>query len=354
MTLRGREIVALRPLRSVFRLGEGVTPSLPGAIPYSTQRAAGAARVADMLVRSAVRNDGSMAREADEHGNGAGPSPEGTSAPDSGALRATALAFAGYLAYRLVFGLLRLPDATPAWILAVAGILAAAGGIGLPIVAICALLRFRWSPLRAIVAAAAGLGLWLGLAAAGGMGGGPVLGGALQDVGKILAAVGVGLALAAGIKEPNILLPAGAFAAFADFVVVTIGTVGKAMSTSRGQELIQKVSAKVPTVHPSIPALTIGPADFLFLGIFLACAARFEMGLRRTAWILAVVLAASLLLVPVVKAVPALAPMGIAFVAANWRHFRLTRQEILSTAVVLLVMGGLFVAYFLWVFPARK
>jgi hypothetical protein len=196
--------------------------------------------------------------------------------------------------------------------------------------------------------------LWLGLAAVGGQGGMALVGGALQDVGKILAAVGVGLALAAGIKEPKLLLPAGAFAAFADFVVVKIGTVHQALSTSKGQALIQSVSAQVPTVHPSLRPLTIGPADFPFLGIFLACAARFEMGLRRTAWILAVVLAASLLLVPLVKAVPALAPMGIVFLAANWRHFRLTRQEIISTAVVLAVMGAPFVGYFLWVFPARE
>jgi hypothetical protein len=115
---------------------------------------------------------------------------------------------------------------------------------------------------------------------------------------------------------------------------------------------VQAVSAKVPSVHPAIATLTIGPADFLFLGVFLACAARFEMGLKKNAVVLAGVLGLSLALVQVLPAIPALAPMSAAFVAVNWRKFRLTKQELISTAVVLAVMGGLFLAYFLLAYPA--
>jgi len=179
----------------------------------------------------------------------------------------------------------------------------------------------------------------------------------LQDVGKILAAGGVGVALAAGIRDLNLLLPAGLFAAFADFVVVNFGTVKHALSPSnpKGQALVKAVSAQVPPVHPALPPLTIGPADFLFLGLFLACAHRFDMGLARNARILTAVLAVSLLVVLFVGLpVPALAPMSVAFVAANWRRFKLTREELVSTAAVLILIGGLFVAYFIFIYPGKR
>lgn len=268
----------------------------------------------------------------------------------NGSWARAAAVLGAYLVFRWTLGVVRLPHATPAALLFVAACVSAAGAIGLPILGIAELVRRRISVLGALALVVAGLGLWFGTAAIGRGWGAPVAG-ALQDLGKILAASGLGIALAAGIKEPNILLPAGVFAAFADFVVVNFGTVKHALSSSKGQQLVQAVSAQVPAVHARLPMLTIGPADFLFLGIFLACAARFEMGLSKTAAVLAAVLALSLILVPIIGPIPALAPMSIAFVVVNWRHFRLTRQEIVSTFAVLGVMGLLFVGYFLWVFP---
>jgi hypothetical protein len=256
-----------------------------------------------------------------------------------------------YLLFRLAFSV-QLPAVTPGWLIALATVVTAMGSIGLPIALLAALVRGVRSPLHGFLIALLGLGLWFGLAA--GVRGGPVaLLGALQDLGKILAAGGVGIAISGGLREPNILLPAGVFAAFADFVVVRFGTVRHALSTPKGQAVLKAVSASVPSVHPTVAPLTIGPADFLFLGIFLACAARFDLGLRRNAVALAVVLALSLLLVQVLPAVPALAPMSAAFLALNWRKFRLTRQEIVSTVVVLVLMGALFVGYFLWLFPKK-
>src|SRR5688572_31144170 len=63
--------------------------------------------------------------------------------------------------------------------------------------------------------------------------------------------------------------------------------------------------------------------------------------LRRNAGILTAVLAVSLVLVFLVGPIPALAPMSIAFVAVNWREFKLTKEEIVSTAAVLVLAGGL-------------
>lgn len=257
------------------------------------------------------------------------------------------LAIGAYGIFRYLLAVVQLPIHTPDSVLAGASLLTAIGAIALPIWAIASLTRALRGPGQSLLIALAGLALWLGLLQLRPSPNlAPILATAM-DLGKILAAGGVGMALAAALKEPNILLPAGLFAAFADFVVVTIGTVKQAQATEKGQKLLEAVSAKAPAVHPRLPTLTIGPADFLFLGVFLACALRFDLGLRRNAIALSVVLAASLLLVSLADiSVPALAPMSLTFIALNWRKFKLTKQEIISTLVVLGLVGALFVGYF--------
>ncbi len=298
--------------------------------------------------------------------DGAGPAAGGLGEPgpgsdrDPGAGGLPAWGWLGvYVAYRWLFDLVRLPPRTPDALVLLGVAVSSVAAIGLPVGILVALLRRhegRGAARQGLTAAGLGLALWGALVFVGSSGGAALaaLAGAGQDAGKVLAAAGVGMALAAALREPNILLPAGVFAAFADFVVVRFGTVKHALSTEKGQAMVQAVSAKVPSLHPALPSLTIGPADFLFLGIFLACAARFEMGLRRNAWVLTGVLAASLLAVPLVGALPALAPMSAAFVAVNWRRFRLTREELAATGLVLLLAGGLFLGYFLFLFPRGK
>lgn len=261
-----------------------------------------------------------------------------------------AQAIAAYTAFRWMLGILQLPIHTPRPLLILVWILVAAGAIGLPILVLVSLTRLGRSATVAGISLASGLALWLGLgvvtANVPGIFGVGVE--ALRDLGKILAAGGVGIGLAALLREPNILLPAGVFAAFADFVVVSFGTVKHALSTPKGQALVQSVSAKVPSLHPALgPGVTIGPADFLFLGIFLGCAHRFDMGLARNARLLTLALGATLLLTAVIPAIPALAPMSLTFVIANWRQFRLSRAELASTGIVLAVAGALFLAFFL-------
>ncbi|MFN3652933.1 MAG: hypothetical protein ACK47B_25425 [Armatimonadota bacterium] len=262
-----------------------------------------------------------------------------------------------YALFRLALALVRLPLATPPWALLLVAAVSSVLSIGLPALAIAALARREPPRGRLVLGALVGLAVWLGLGflMAQTRGAGWLLVSPVQDMAMIGAMAAAGIALGLSVREPNILFPAALFAAFADFVVVNFGTVNRALSTEGGQKLLQSVSAKVPTsqVHPGLApwSLTIGPADFLFLGFFLACAARFNMGVSRNALVLGVVLGAALFLVPFVHAVPALLPMAVAFVALNWRHFRLSRQELVGSVVVLLVTGALFWGYFLWVFP---
>lgn len=277
-----------------------------------------------------------------------------TSVQGDGAVRVWS-ALAAYALFRVALEWIRLPAGTPGGALVLASAVVALGSIGLPILVIAALAAVRPSGRVTVLTALAGLALWLAAVAGAATAGAwfAPLGATLQDVGKVLAAGGLGAALGRLIREPNILAPAGVFAAFADFVVVNFGTVHRALQTEKGQAMVAAVSASIPAIHPRLTTLTIGPADFLFLGLFLVCAARFQMGLRKNVVLLSVVLAVSLVAVQadVIKAMPALAPMSLAFVIANLRCFRLSRQEVISTFVVIVLAGGLFLGYFLFLFP---
>lgn len=256
---------------------------------------------------------------------------------------ALALAWlAGYAVFRLVAGLAQLPADAPAPAVAAATALVAVLSLGLPIAALAALARAGVRPAALLGLGLAGGIAWLALAPWPGLAAAVV-----RDAGKVTAAGCAGLALAAAIREPNILFPASLFAAVADVVVVTVGTVRETLSTEQGQAVLRAVSAEVPSVQAGLPPLTIGPADFLFLGVFLAAAARFGMDVRRTAWGLTLILAAALLLVPFVHAVPALAPMALGFLAVNCRSLRLTRQEFWGSVIVVALAGALFLGYFL-------
>jgi hypothetical protein len=167
-----------------------------------------------------------------------------------------------------------------------------------------------------------------------------------EELFRILATLGLGVLLASALREPNILLPAAVFAAFADYFMVNFGTVHHTMKTEAGQQLVQAVSAKVPTVA-GLPVLTVGPADFVFMAFFFACVYRFDLHRQRTFWSLFVLLTLGLCFVVLLSApIPALAPMALAFVGANFRRFKLSRSEMQAmgaAAVIVLVAALVFI-----------
>jgi hypothetical protein len=164
-----------------------------------------------------------------------------------------------------------------------------------------------------------------------------------EELFRILATLGLGVLLASALREPNILLPAAVFAAFADYFMVNFGTVHHTMKTEAGQQLVQAVSAKVPTVA-GLPVLTVGPADFVFMAFFFACVYRFDLHRQRTFWSLFVLLTLGLCFVVLLSApIPALAPMALAFVGANFRRFKLSRSELqaMGTAAAIVLVAAL-------------
>ncbi|MFM7321256.1 MAG: PDZ domain-containing protein [Armatimonadota bacterium] len=159
-----------------------------------------------------------------------------------------------------------------------------------------------------------------------------------------VGAVLVGAAIGRIINHPNTLLAAAGFAAFFDLVVVTLGPVAKLMEAN--SPLIQAVSvgagaAVAPAwsgfgkMIPLLSAVTIGPADVLFLAVFLGSVVLLgrtapfhlptETATRR--WMFGLLFLALVLVEFGVRAVPALAPMGVAVIAANLRHGAFTRTE---------------------------
>jgi hypothetical protein len=156
----------------------------------------------------------------------------------------------------------------------------------------------------------------------------------------------LGAAIGRLIKHPNTLLASAGFALFFDIVVVTMGTVAQLMKS--GSNLIAAVSvgagAQIPTggaggggpivrLPDPISNVTIGPADVLFIALFLSSV--YMMGLSRRAtfaWMYVLLLGALVIvqtnfLPEWLPGIPALVPMGVAVLVANFRHGAFTRTE---------------------------
>jgi hypothetical protein len=261
----------------------------------------------------------------------------------------------GYGALRLVLGLVQLPVATPRAVILVASLVVSLAVILVASVSLYSIVAHRRSAAEIGALFAVGLLLWLprvqvermiaarqwlpprALYMALAVG---------SDVGIICLGAAIGLTVAALIRDRNILLPAGVFAAFADYFMVRFGTVHVAMQSSAGMKTVAAMSAHVPAVHASLSPLTMGMADFVFLAFFLACAQRFGMNVRGT--LVALVMLLSLLLFSIrwLGAFPAVAPMALGFVLVNLRYFKLTRAEIHATLMVFVLMAGLLGAFF--------
>lgn len=149
----------------------------------------------------------------------------------------------------------------------------------------------------------------------------------------------LGAAIGRVIKHPNTLLAGAGFAIFFDIVVVTMGTVRQLMNS--GSNLIAAVSVgagAAPTAPPvgaphfkipdPISGVTIGPADVLFIALFLSSVWQMRLSSRSTfAWMFVLLGLALILVETIGLPIPALAPMGIAVLIANARHAAFTRTE---------------------------
>jgi hypothetical protein len=188
------------------------------------------------------------------------------------------------------------------------------------------------------VAAVLGKGVW------------PAILAALGQTGLMGWCVGLGALLATRLKEKNLLIPVSLFLAALDiFLVLT--PVGPTHVILKAQpQILSAVGWQVPkvTAHPAfgpMPATAlIGPADFVFMGMFFVAIFRFGLRARQTLLWLAPTLIVYMVLALFWGSLPALVPIGLCVLIVNFKEFKLTKEEWASTGLVVLIAVAL-IAY---------
>lgn len=209
-----------------------------------------------------------------------------------------------------------------------------------------------WTPKFAALFLVAGLAVQFGLSAVvsqlGGRGLAAIVLHAISQQGLPMWTVGLGALLATLLKDRNLLLPVSLFLALFDvFLVLTPSGITRTIMKVAPKLLpsvahqVPSVQTQAPTGTPVAPFAFVGPADFLFLGLFFVAIFRFGLRARATFLWLLVALAAYLLLAMFVGPVPLLVPIGLTVLIVNLPEFKMTKEEWVSTAVVAALGIGL-------------
>ena len=269
---------------------------------------------------------------------------------------ASAMIFA-LAAVRFILGFIGVP-------VAVAGplnFLIGALFLGIPLLAITVAAQFPWRSKHAGLAVATGFLVQFGFLAVAMVGfrsEGAVAGFliAVSQIGLPIWCAGLGALVATLIREKNILIPVAIFLVMFDiFLVLTpAGLTGKMVKSA--PQVLGAIGAQIPAVS-SGPATGVvqkaalaGPADFVFLAMFMIAIYRFGMRGKETARLVIPVLITYMIVVQLLSLpLPALVPIGICVMAVNWKEFKLSKDEKASTAV-LAVLG---VAILAWLFTQK-
>lgn len=166
----------------------------------------------------------------------------------------------------------------------------------------------------------------------------------------IFAATALGYLVSFILREPNILLPVGALAAGIDVWSVMIGPTMKALKSV--PHVVSSVSVAMPAPGSAAtgyqPISFIGPADFIFLAMFLGAIYRMNLEPNRTFWIAFPILSIGMAVVLTglfPSGLPGLVLIAGSVILANYRRFKLKRDEILAVAIVALMLIAGMLAY---------
>lgn len=179
----------------------------------------------------------------------------------------------------------------------------------------------------------------------------PILVSAIAQQGLPMWTVGLGAGLALLLKDKNMLLPVAIFLALFDiFLVFTpVGFVQQLMKSH--PKLLPAMAHQIPQIatkpqETGVPVGTfayIGPADFLFMGMFFVAVFRFGLRSKETFRWLLVALGLYIPLALLLGPVPLLVPIGLAVLLVNLREFKMNTEEKLSTAIVAAIGIGIIV-----------
>jgi hypothetical protein len=265
---------------------------------------------------------------------------------------------------RLMIGWVEVPVAMIPWAsLAVSVLFVAA-----PVIALFRGATFPWTWKSSLVAVLVGVGIQLGSFFLMRQVRVPMVAGIVDSMGQaglITWCLGVGGLLSASLRDKNMLVPIAIFLALFDIWLVFVpeGPVGQ---IARGTQVnLAKIAYHIPAVATQSSGgfarnlAYIGPADFLFLGMFFVALFKFKLRTKETARAMVPALALYLLVVLIfpgvhvgpitLGALPALLPIGAVVLGVNWREFKMIQEEVITT-VVLVVLG---VAILVWRFKVN-
>ena len=155
-------------------------------------------------------------------------------------------------------------------------------------------------------------------------------------------------------EDRNLIIPVSIFLiAFDIFLVLTpLGPT---------RQLLQHMPQVLSNVGMSVPQVTatpthgplqvygyIGPADFLFMGMFFVALFRFNLRAKATVlWLVPAVLVYMLLIfLPSLHAIPMLVPIGLTVLLVNLSEFKMNKEEKMSTLGVLVIAVLIIVGSF--------
>ena len=240
-----------------------------------------------------------------------------------------------------------------------ASVLATIVFIGIPIIGLYLGGRMQWGPATSVCALAGCLAV-LGALLLARVPPTPETTGIAQ-LARIGWPMALGFLVAGLVKDRNLIPPIAIVLATVDILAVfaPVGTVKIAMHNEKIRPIFDAVAIQVPKVGTALPVAQMGPADFLFLGMFFYAIFKFGMRAKETLYWVAPALAIYLAIVVFwgdkklfglpLGALPALVPIGVAVVVANRDQFSMTKQEKAMTfGVLALCLAVLMIAAVLW------
>ena len=227
--------------------------------------------------------------------------------------------------------------------------------VALPIVVIAAAARLNWPPLLSIATIAVCLAGVVLL-----RGGGPVLDGVVQ-IARFGWPAALGFLISGLIKDKNLLLPIAIVLATVDILAVfaPAGTVQQGLENPTIRPIFDMMAYQVPEAGTARPLAQMGPADPLFIAMFLYAVRKFKMRFKQTILWMIPALAAYLWIVLAygdrtlwgfsLGMLPALVPIGIVVAVVNAREFKMSKQETMMTLGVATFCAGLiFMLFTVW------
>jgi hypothetical protein len=219
--------------------------------------------------------------------------------------------------------------------------------VALPIFIIAAAARLNWPPVVSIGTCVVCLAAVAFL-----RGNGALIDGVVQ-IARFGWPAAIGFLITGLIKDKNLLLPIAIVLATVDILAVfaPAGTVQQGLESPTIRPIFDAMAYQVPEAGTAQPLAQMGPADPLFIAMFLYAIRRFKMRFKQTLLWMIPALAVYLWIVLAygdrtlwgfsLGMLPALVPVGLVVALVNAKEFKMSKQESMMTIGVATLCVGL-------------